>query len=282
MSVPTIFVLFSLGFSADIKSSLDNLASQASSLSQQVSGWTADSGLDGALGIQEKFPDLENAVKSLSEVLGSASNNDIDVQSTKSMVSQVNNLLSTLQQKSNDFQTVGAQDIVTKDISALLTNSQNIVTSMVNAVTSDCEKVNRLNPALGDFAAGFSSAASAYGINNAYIVSSATCSASASSTGKASSTDKVSSTDKAESTDKVSSTEKASSTGKTSSSSSSSATSPTPPFPTSARPQLGSMPPLPANNTGHNSTVPQLANGAADTSAMPAVGLAAFALPLLL
>ncbi|PRT56730.1 hypothetical protein B9G98_04350 [Wickerhamiella sorbophila] len=165
--ITIIAALYSL-VAADAAGAISSLQSIVEDLDSKVQSWDSAAGLQGALVIQADIPSLTDAVANLSSELPSSVDND----QAKTLVSNlaplgaaISALLNDLANKANDFQSVGATEIVKGDISELASPAADVVSKAINGLPTDADSdvLGSASSIVSVVSAGFSTGAEAFG-----------------------------------------------------------------------------------------------------------------------
>lgn len=160
-----IFQLFASVALADFQADGEQVVQIASGLSSLVQAWQSPQGLEGALSIQQRFPSFVQAVNKLDGDVDQLSIDQLSPDSINTLSSSIVGLLGALTQKSSDFQSVGAQEVVGQDIRSMQQPAEHLVSGIVSVVTNSAQaSVAAYTPALSSFSSAFVDADSAYGL----------------------------------------------------------------------------------------------------------------------
>lgn len=163
-------VFLSALVAADVRDAVSSAIDIGSSLANTVSGWSSGDGLSGALAIQGAFSPLPSAIGAISSNANDVKPDDIEL--FASLEASSVSLLKALEAKAEDFQSVGATEIVKGDISEIAETASGAVDAVFSAIaTQDLsgDQASSVSSIASGFSSGFSAIGSSFGLSLAQL-----------------------------------------------------------------------------------------------------------------
>lgn len=164
--ISSFFLAFATLVAADIKGDISSAVDAGSSMSSAVAGWSSGDGIAGALAIQSLFDPVYSAVAALSSDASGATTDDIESFATLESASTA--LLKALEEKADDFSSVGSSQIVQNDISSIASAASGAMTGVLGAVSSEDlsdDQASSVSSIASVFSSGFEAAGSAFSVD---------------------------------------------------------------------------------------------------------------------